>query len=371
MKILITGGHITPALSLLPLLARDELLFIIRKHAYEGDTNPSYEYQTISDLGFSFKTITTGRLQRHFTLHTIPSLLKIPLGFIQSLAIVSSYKPEVVLSFGGYVALPVCLAANFLGVPIVTHEQTVKVGLTNRIISKIARKICVAFSASLDFFPTAKTVVVGNPLRMELFDPPKNAPFQFPQGKDLPILYITGGSGGSHSINELVFNILGKLLTKYNVIHQTGSISLFNDYEKLVAKRKKLSGELAKRYILRKHLNVNELAWIYKNTDMLIGRSGANTIYEILTFGIPSLLIPLAVAGNAEQVANARLAEKSGLGKILPQEKLTGEKLLAVINSMIQDLDKYKNQATAAAKLVIPDANARIIVVLKDVVGKI
>ena len=360
MKIVLTGGHITPAIAMLPLLSSHALLFVVRKHTYEGDTGGSYEYKTVQELGLPFKTIATGRLQRHFTIYTIPSLLRFPVGFLQSLFILASFKPNVIVSFGGYVALPVCLAGFLLKIPIVIHEQTVGAGLANKLTGFLAKKICVTFPQSGAFFPKQKVVHTGNPLRKELFDPPSTPPFGIPRHHRFPLIYVTGGSGGSHDINILIEELLEVLLREAIVVHQTGSIELFGDYSRLTKKAETLPKELRDCYIPKKHIAPSELAWLYGNASLLVGRSGANTVNEILTFRIPSLLIPLSVAAGGEQEANAKLVENAGIGKVISQEGLTGAMLLGHIESMISKTRKRE-------KPMSNDAPERIMNVVKDV----
>lgn len=141
-KIVITGGHLTPALAVMEKLREQgwQIVFFGRQHALEGDSSVSVEYQTITKLGISFISLTAGRLQRSFTRYTVFSFLKIPIGFIQSFYYLIKFKPTVILSFGGYVALPVALAGWMLKIPIVTHEQSVVPGLANKIIFKFAKK---------------------------------------------------------------------------------------------------------------------------------------------------------------------------------------------------------------------------------------
>lgn len=366
MKIVITGGHITPALALLPiLLKKHDILFVVRKHTYEGDEGTSFEYDVLKKQNAPFTTITAGRLQRRFTRYTIPSFLKFPAGFVESLRILREFRPDLILSFGGYVALPVCLAGATLKIPIVIHEQTVKMGLANKLIATIARKICVSFRESLTYVPQSKSVLTGNPIRNELFHPPAKSPFSLKEGS-FPIIYVTGGSGGSHVINSLVGEILEPLLEKYIVIHQTGDSKQYNDFERLGKKHETLSPSLQSRYIVRRFINEKELAWIYSHASLLIGRSGANTVYEVLAFGLPSLLIPLPWAGGSEQEANADLVKKVGLGIVLTQEGLTGNKLFSEINLVLKNVEEFKKQKDEARKQIILHAQEKLVDVLEQ-----
>src|SRR3990172_7629361 len=144
MRIVIAGGHLTPALSVIEELPKDtDILYIGRKYAIEGDKAVSLEYQTITKNGIRFYVLKTGRIQRRLTRHSLSSFSKIPLGIGQSLYILKRFKPNVIVGFGGYVSFPVCIAGKILGIPIVIHEQTLEAGATNRVIGKIADKICI------------------------------------------------------------------------------------------------------------------------------------------------------------------------------------------------------------------------------------
>lgn len=243
MKIAIVaggGGHFSTALAVMESLGKDDnVLLFLRKYAFEGDRAVSLEYQTATSLGIHFEIITTARLQRTFTRHTLPSLLKMPTGFFQALTQLKKYKPDVLFSTGGYVSLPVCFAAKTLGIPIVIHEQTLGFGLSNKIVSKFAQKVCVSFPTSEKYFPKEKVVLTGNPMKQFKV---KSLKFKV-SSEPLPLIYITGGSSGAHAINQIVFSCLEKLLEKYRIIHQTGDSQQFLDFEK----QEKLKNSLPER----------------------------------------------------------------------------------------------------------------------------
>ena len=171
MKVLIAvggGGHFSPALAVIKQMPKDwDVLLVGRKHTFEGDSALSLEYQTAQRLGLQFETITTGRLQRKLTRHTFSSLVKMPVGMAQAKKILAKYKPDVVLSFGGYISVPVVLAAAIQRLPIIIHEQTLQAGLANKIAARFAAKICISWEESAKFFPRSKVILTGNPLREE------------------------------------------------------------------------------------------------------------------------------------------------------------------------------------------------------------
>lgn len=207
MKIAIIGGHLTPALSIIEELGDSaQIIYIGRKHAIEGDKAVSLEYSTITNKNIPFTEIKTGRFQRSFTRRTVPSLARIPIGLAQATVILKKFSPDVVVGFGGYVSLPVAIAAKTLRIPVVIHEQTLEAGGANRLIGKFADKVCISFDSSAKYFPKEKIILTGNPIRDGIIHPKK----KFILETHDPVIYITGGSQGSHFINHLISQSLTK-----------------------------------------------------------------------------------------------------------------------------------------------------------------
>lgn len=353
MKIVITGGHLTPALAVVEKLKGHKILFIGRKYALEGDKALSLEYQEIRKKGIRFESITAGRLQRKFTQHTIFSLLKFPVGFFQAFSILDKFKPDVVLGFGGYISLPVIFSASLLRIPIVIHEQTLGVGTANKIASVFASKIYISWKTSEKFFPKEKTVLTGIPLRKEILKV-QSSKFRVKSSRT-PLIYITGGNLGSHSINKLIENSLKKLLKDFRIIHQTGDAKEFEDFERLKNLRESLSKELRQRYIIKKFLTSSEVAKVLKSSSLVISRAGINTISELIYLQKPALLIPLVI--GEEQKKNAQFFKKLGLGVVV-SENISSSEFLRTIRSMIKNLKKYKN--SKAKELIKKDAAEKI-----------
>lgn len=345
MKIVIVGGHLSPALAVIDALPKDtKVLFIGRKYTFEGDRAFSLEYKTILSLKISFAPITTGRLQRKFTKYTIISLFKFPYGFIQSFFLLLNFNPDVVLGFGGYVSLPVMLAAFFLRMPIVIHEQTLEAGLSNRIIAFFAKKVCISWESSRKFFPQEKTVLTGNPIRQFRI---KNLELRIKgENQNLPIIYITGGSSGSHFINVLVEDCIKKLLEKFTIIHQTGDAQEYRDFGHLKILAGTLSPQFRSRYILKKFIDPKDVGLVLQNADLVVSRSGISTITELLFFEKPSLLIPLAFSQNSEQIKNALFFKRQGLGEFVTEDPLDSNKFLQLILEMFNNISKYKKIPT-------------------------
>lgn len=341
MKIIITGGHFSPAFALAKELInkKHDVLIAGRKHVFEGDSADSFEYIESQKYNIPFAQIKAGRLQRKITKHSISSLLKTPLGLVSALKIVNTFNPDVVITFGGYIAIPVAFAAFLKGIPVIVHEQTQKAGLANKIISRFAKKICITFPTSIKYFPKRKTVLTGNPIRPEVITVDEK--IDVPQGHK--IIYVTGGSSGSHFINKLIGEALPDLLNKYVVIHQAGNAKVFNDYENLLDLKKALPEDLSNRYILREFIAPNEIGWVLKNASLVVSRAGINTVLELMTLKKLCLLIPLPYGQSREQHENAKLIAQNGLGIWVEQDDLSAQKLTQMIDDLIANEKKYLN----------------------------
>lgn len=368
-KLLITGGHLTPAIAVIERLDKNEweIIFLGRKVAQEGTSQLAREMHEIPKMGAKLITIPAGKIPRHLHLKSIPAIIRIPIGFLFALWHIARLKPEVILSFGGYVAVPAALAGKILAVPTVTHEQTVKKGLANSIIERFADVIAVSWPESQMFFKR-KVLLTGNPLREVILQGPgRRVPIQ---AENIPLLYITGGSQGAHFVNNVISKILPQLLRKYAIVHQCGYTKEGKDHRKLIKIRNSLPRELQNRYLVRDWFEADEVAWLLRNADLLISRAGANTITEIAYTGATALLIPLPIAGRGEQLANAKLLQSIGTAEILLQSKLTPLKLKAKIHKMLKNAARYKEKANKATALVNPKAAETIVGLIQRIYEK-
>jgi UDP-N-acetylglucosamine--N-acetylmuramyl-(pentapeptide) pyrophosphoryl-undecaprenol N-acetylglucosamine transferase len=359
MKILITGAHFTPALAVieeLQKIGRSEnqkirIVYVGRKHTLEGDKAPSAESQILPEKGVHFIPIIAGRLKRDFSLLTIWSWVKIPIGFMQAFWIVLTQRPDVVVSFGGYLAVPVVFAAWLFNIPILIHDQTLVFGLASTVSSWFADKVAVTFDKDYHV-AKSKLILTGNPIRNDFFQVEKKS---FKNG--LPTILITGGNQGSHFINEKIGENLEKLTEKYLVVHQTGD-SKFKDYDHLLEQKKTLKNP--QNYKLEKFIPTDKMAQLMKQADLVICRAGANTLLELAFLGTPTLIIPIPYVQKDEQTVNAKFFAQAGLGEFLNQNSLTAEKLLEKITEMLHKKEFYKKQANKAKSLVYMDAAKKL-----------
>jgi UDP-N-acetylglucosamine--N-acetylmuramyl-(pentapeptide) pyrophosphoryl-undecaprenol N-acetylglucosamine transferase len=368
MKIVLIGGHLAPALSVLEALPKNTgVLFVGRKYALEGDSALSLEYKTITSLKVPFVGLNTGRLQRKLTKYTILSLLKLPFGLIKSFLILLRYRPDVIMGFGGYVSIPVTFCAFLLNIPIVIHEQTMEAGLANRIVSVFARKVCISWDSSRKYFPKNKVVLTGNPLRKFSILKLSVRGHSLIFNNKLPIIYVMGGSSGSHFINTLIEGIVGELVGRYNVIHQVGDAQEYRDFERLKILRENLPENVRENYILQKLIDPSQIGDLLNLSSLVISRSGMNTITELVHFEKPAILIPLPFAQQGEQLKNAQFLENIGLGVVLNQEGLKPKKLLRTIDRIFRHVDRYKISKYRYGNMSGKNAAQNIISVINNV----
>lgn len=361
MKLLITGGHLAPALALIEELQKSkkdvDVIFVGRKYPTDQEKTLSLEYKEINKKKLTFVSLEAGRLTRIISVSSLIGILKIPIGFLKGFFIINQYRPDFIMSFGGYLALPLVFWGYIFRIPVFTHEQTIKPGLANKLISFFSKKIFVSFDEVKNNFPENKTYVSGNPVKSSIF---KIIKIPFEIKKDRPVIYITGGSLGSHSINMHIKKIITKLLNSYVVIHQVGDTKEYHDYEDLLFFKNQLSKDLRSRYFLVKHFFDDQIGYVYNNADLVIGRAGANTFFELLALKKPALFIPLPWSSGREQQHHAEIFVKAGCGEIFHQIT-PSEKLLRLIDQMINKIEYYQKNFKNLSRFYKTDVSKYLI----------
>lgn len=355
-KIVFTGGHHNSALAVARELIETygyEVVWFGHKFTMRKDRNVSSEFKEVTAANIKFVELHAGKLYK--TFNPI-QLLKLPVGFLQAFYLLLKEQPDLVVSFGGYLAAPAVVAAYIQNVPVVTQEQTTVVGLANRLIAHFADKIFITWPQSKIYFDSDKVTVVGLPLRDAIFYEGEKM-----FGNDMPTLYITGGKQGSHIINEAVLESLEQLLTRFNIIHQTGGNTVHNDLEKLKQKAQYLAPELRQRYIAKDYFYEDEIGKVFYSADIVVSRAGAHTIYEIAALGKVALFIPIPWVSHNEQYKNARILVNEGSAHILPENRLTKETLIVELDTMMNDIDELKSQAEKAKSKIVYNARERMV----------
>ena len=293
-KIILTGGgtagHVTPNLALIPSLK--ELGYEIHYiGSYQG-----MEKKLIEDAGIDYHGISSGKLRRYFDLKNFSDPFRVLKGYGEALKLMKKYKPDVVFSKGGFVAVPVVLAAKHYKVPAIIHESDMTPGLANKICIPSAKTICCNFPETLNYLPKDKAILTGSPIRKELLEGDRLTGLQYAHlSANKPVILVIGGSLGSITVNSAVRKVLPKLLNRYQVIHICGKGNLD---ESLI----NLDGYKQYEYV------DTPLKHFFAAADIVVSRAGANSICEILALRKPNVLIPLsAAASRGDQILNACL----------------------------------------------------------------
>ena len=353
-----TGGHVSPIVAVIEALAR-------RGVSYEAlwiGSQSGAEREAAESLEIPYASVSVGKLRRYLSLHTVPDAGRVPLGVIQSIPILRRFRPDAILSTGGYVGVPAVVAGRTLGIPTLTHEQTAVLGLATRIIARFSH--CVALSHARTPHPRVmkggRVTVTGNPIRSILrVGDAASVRSHFDLSSELPLLYVTGGAQGALGINAAIGAALPELLEFVEIVHQTGPNRFNGSYAQLCRLRSELPPRLAARYHPVERVG-DELAHLYAAADLVLGRSGAGTVAELAALGLPAILTPLP--GATEQRENARVLEAVGAAIVVDQDDLTPVRLLRELRQLAADPARRSTMAAAALATVAAGDPAALLV---------
>lgn len=338
-----TGGHIYPAIAIArEFLSRDPE----RRVVFVG-TEKGLETRIVPAAGFELELVTVGGLKGKSIAETAKNLLKLPLGMIGAWKIISRHRPAAILGVGGYASGPVLAIGALRRIPTIIHEQNAFPGLTNRLLSKVAGTIAVAFPDALTRFGR-DGVVTGNPVRREFFDAVA------PQRTGPKRLLIFGGSQGSRVLNDAMtaaLLFLSRWKGELEIVHQSGVA----EHEKVAAAYRASAFEKAR---VQPYLDpiVGEMA----AADLVVCRAGAMTIGELAAIGRAAILVPFAAATNNHQEVNARVVERAGGAVVITEAELTPEKLAASIGALLTQSGKTESMGLAAKALAAPNAASKV-----------
>lgn len=351
--IVITGGHHNSALLIARALKEKGYLvhWLGHRHTMVGDPHDSLEYLQVTAAGIPFHNLLAGKFHAQANpLH----LVRLPLGFIHALLLLVRLRPQLILAFGGYIAVPVGLIGWLLRIPLILFEQTTTVGRGNQLLSRVSHHNFLAWPSSLPFFPPAKTQVIGLPLSAELLTGGK------PRKSGPPTILITGGKQGAHVLNQVIFSLVPTLVNDYRLVHQTGQSLAARDLNQAQQIKATLPQNLRSRYRASAFLSSEEMIESLKKSDLVVSRAGAHICYELLALGKPAILIPLPFSFNAEQQKNAAVLEKVGIALILNQDQLTAETLKRLIAAIFRRYSAFATHQKEARSLVLPHAHKTI-----------
>ncbi|MBF7018709.1 undecaprenyldiphospho-muramoylpentapeptide beta-N-acetylglucosaminyltransferase [Staphylococcus sp. 18_1_E_LY] len=341
-KIAFTGGgtvgHVSVNLSLIPTAIEQG-----HEAFYIGSKNGIEKEMIASQLpNITYHSISSGKLRRYISLENIKDVFKVLKGILDARKVLKKEKPDLLFSKGGFVSVPVVIAARSLKIPTIIHESDLTPGLANKIALKFAKKIYTTFEDTVKYLPQDKADFVGATVREDLKSGNKSRGYQLTNfSNDKKVLLVMGGSLGSRKLNEIIRGNLDGLLKTYQIIHLTGKGLLD---EKLQDREGYSQFEFVK----------DDLTDLLAITDTVISRAGANAIYEFLSLKIPMLLIPLGLdQSRGDQIDNAKNFAKKGFGSYIMEDELTEDKLAKQLidiennrDTIIEQMNSYKESYT-------------------------
>lgn len=353
-KIVLTGGgtagHVTPNMALIEILKQQgwDIHYI--------GSSDGVEKAMIDCIGIPYYAVRSGKLRRYFSWKNFIDPLNVFVGIIQSYCRMLTLRPDVVFSKGGFVALPVVVGAWLNRIPVIAHESDISPGLANRLSFPFVNKICVTFDVAINHFKQKdKVEVTGTPIRQQLFQGNKEkglALCGFDQKK--PTLLVVGGSLGSDVLNKAVRDALHELMHRYQVIHLCGK-----------GKRSDVVTNNSLYYQLE-YAN-EELPDLLAASDVVISRSGANSLYELLALAKPHVLVPLSLkASRGDQIQNANYFKKKGISTVIDEESLSAETLLAAVCYVFKHKDELSSKMQA---LHIESATDKIVNLIEKILS--
>jgi UDP-N-acetylglucosamine--N-acetylmuramyl-(pentapeptide) pyrophosphoryl-undecaprenol N-acetylglucosamine transferase len=337
-----TAGHVTPNIALLEA-AKSKSWEV----AYVGSAE-GIEREMIGAMGVAYYSVSSGKLRRYFSWQNFIDPFFILWGILQSLVLCFRWRPDVVFSKGGFVSVPVVVAAWLLRVPVISHESDVTPGLANRLTYPFCRKICVTFEATVPYLPEGKVKVTGTPVRRSLIAGDAKAGLAFLGfSGEKPVLLVFGGSLGAAMINNQVRRVLPALIQDFDVVHVVGNGNLDTSIEEPGHVKSNVQSYL-QSYVQKEFIG-EQFGHVLAAAAVVVSRAGANSLYELLMTRKPHLLIPLGkAASRGDQLDNARVFAELGFSRVLYEEALTGSKKSddAFVES-VKDVLDHREEITA------------------------
>lgn len=346
-----TGGHFYPLMAVAEaIILRAEHEKILRPELYYLGPEP-YDQAALHAHGISYIYCPAGKVRRYRSVLNILDFFSIIGGVVVALGKLFWLYPDVVMSKGGYTSVPIIIAAALLRIPSVIHESDAKPGRANLLGAKFARYIAISYKDAAQYFPKEKVALTGIPLPSTTL----SAAVTAPQPRTRPLIFVTGGSLGALRINNFILESLKELLTRYDVLHQTGTAHI----EEVSRTSKALIGEqkLAGQYVAVAYLGKADEAVAYRDAAVIIARAGSTTIANIALFGKPSILIPIPEEISQDQRSNAYAYARFGAATVMEEENLTPHLLISEIDRILGDAALQTKMKDGAAHFIFPHAS--------------
>lgn len=352
-----TGGHFYPLIAVADEVNKlvDEKKIANVRLYYFSDS--PYDQEALMAHQITYKEITTGKMRTYFSLQNFFDIFKTIKGVINGFFAVFDLYPDVVFAKGAYASFPTLFAARLLRIPVIIHESDAAPGRVTSWAGKFATYVAVSYSDSFEFFPKQTTAHIGQPIRPEIEHPSVGGLEYLGLESEVPVIVILGGSLGAQIINDAILEILPELVTKYQIIHQTGK----GNYDDVV-KRSGLvlsQSEYASRYKPFPFLNPLAMRMAAGVARIIISRAGSQ-IFEIAAWGIPSIIIPITKTNNDHQRKNAFAYARAGACVVVEEKNLTPHILLSEIGRVVTDLILHDKMSAAAQDFFQPGAARKI-----------
>ncbi len=353
-----TGGHVLPAVAVVEELRRRaiavEFLWIGGRSGVERDIAAAND--------IPFVAIQTGKLRRYFSVQTFTDMLRIPVGMAQAFQRMRAFRPDVIYSTGGAVSFPTVFSGARIA-PILTHEQTAQIGVSNKMAARFADVFAVGFeqTAALARQRHHHVVVTGNPVRSSILHGSRDAGLQrFGFDPDVPVLYVTGGARGASPLNSRIESLLPDILDRVQILHQAGPASANDDVQRLATLRSQWPEAQQRRYQVVEFVR-EEIADVFAMASLVLARSGAGTVAELARLGLPSILIPLPGTWGDEQRKNGAQLADVGAAMVIDQREATPERLRQELLRLLDEPEILQRMRAAATSIARPDAAANIV----------
>lgn len=364
MKIVFTGGgsggHFYPIVAVVQKVNQ-----IINKEKILDNkmyyfSNDPYDREVLFENNLTYQYIPAGKMRLYFSFKNFLDLIKTSLGIFTAIFKLFMIYPDVVFGKGGYASFPTLFAARFLGIPVIIHESDSYPGRVNIWAGKFAKRIALSFTDASIYFPKNEKVAwIGQPIRIEIENKAtkENAFKYFNFESNKPVIFVIGGSQGAELINDTLIDILPVLLEKYIIIHQSG----INNFTKMKA-RTSIVLENSKNktdYLLFPFLNNIQMKNAAGAADIVISRAGSS-LFEIASWNIPSILIPITKSNGNHQIKNAFAYARAGCCSVIEEINLTPHILSAEIDRFIEDKNLYESMKKNTENFYKKDAGLKI-----------
>jgi UDP-N-acetylglucosamine--N-acetylmuramyl-(pentapeptide) pyrophosphoryl-undecaprenol N-acetylglucosamine transferase len=352
-----TGGHFYPIIAVaeeINKMVDDQKIANVRMYYF---SDAPYDENALFENNIQFKRVSAGKLRTYFSIQNFFDIFKMAWGVIEGFVAVFQLYPDVVFAKGAYASFPTLFAARILGIPVIVHESDSAPGRVTKWAGNFARFIAVSYKESFPFFPADRTAHVGQPVRPELEHPATGGLEYLQLESGIPVIFILGGSLGAQIINDRILDALPELIGNYQIVHQTGKAN-FDEVQKR-ADHILSNSEFKSRYKPFPFLNVLAMRMAAGVASIIVSRAGS-ALFEIASWGVPSIIIPFAVSNNDHAKKNAFAYARAGGCEVIEEKNLTPHILISEINRITKDLVLHDKMSAAAHDFFQPDAAKKI-----------